>query len=202
MLGSKEAEEQVDNQVEGKRRLFHCNCDAFSPLPLALELRRITNHTPPLCPLLGSSTNLHHCLWMWGVTASCRILPGFCPSTSGACKSPFTTCFLDSPSLGLGLSSGRSRVLFACSTRVSPEILSFNQPLPWPPSLLSPSLARKRWARTSECLNTPRTSECLNGAHRTPWAAGNHFSLPEAAPTSLSPSHLSGTGFPTPLTAS
>lgn len=71
-----------------------------------------------------------------------------------------------------------------------------------PPSLVSPSRARKRWARTSECLNTPRTSECLNGAHRAPWAAGNHFSLPEAAPTSLSPSHLSGTGFPTPLTAS
>ena len=138
MLGSKEAEEQVDNQVEGKRRLFHCNCDAFSPLPLALELRRITNHTPPLCPLLGSSTNLHHCLWMWGVTASCRILPGFCPSTSGACKSPFTTCFLDSPSLGLGLSSGRSRVLFACSTRVSPEILFFNQPLPCPPHFFLP----------------------------------------------------------------
>lgn len=121
---------QADNQVEGKRRLFHCNCDAFSPLPLAPELRRIKNHTPSMSPpgIQHQSASLP--LDVGGVTASCRILRGFCPSTSGACKPPFTTCFLDSPSLGLGLSSGRSRVLFACSTRVSPEILSFNQPLP------------------------------------------------------------------------
>ena len=77
MLGSKEAEKQVGNQVEGERRLFLRNCDAFSPLHLALELRRTKNHTPAAMSPPGTqhqSASLP--LDGGGVTASRRILRG------------------------------------------------------------------------------------------------------------------------------
>lgn len=65
MLGSKEAEKWA---IKSRGSAGFFIVTVMLSLPSTSHLNYVEQRTtlPPPCPLLGSSTSLHHCLWMWG----------------------------------------------------------------------------------------------------------------------------------------